>query len=70
MKEIISAVLVVVGIWGGTRVLAGFYETVRKAALEKAAQGLPSLSEMNHRLQRPTSTRPPHTDKKVPETQR
>ena len=69
MKEIISAVLVVVGIWGGTRVLADFYESVRKAALEKAAQGLPSLTEMNHQLHRTRSTRPTHTDKKVPETQ-
>ena len=58
MKEIISAVVVVVGIWGGTRVLADFYDTVRKAALEKASQGLPSLVEMNHKLHEPPGTRP------------
>jgi hypothetical protein len=52
VKEIISAVLVIVGIWGGTRVLGEFYDTVRKAALEKASQGLPSLGEMNHQLHR------------------
>lgn len=48
MKEIISAVIVVVGLWGGTQVLAEFYGIVRKAALEKASQGLPSLVEMNN----------------------
>ncbi len=63
MKEIISAVLVVVGIWGGTRAAANFYGTVRKAALEKASQGLPSLVEMNHKLHR---TAP--SDKPLPES--
>ena len=58
MKEIIGAVLVVVGIWGGTRVLADFYETAREAALEKAAQGLPSLTNLNHQLHRPRHRTP------------
>ena len=48
MKEIISAVIVLVGLWGGTQVLAEFYGIVRKAALEKASQGLPSLVKMNN----------------------
>jgi hypothetical protein len=58
MKEIISAVLVVVGLWGGTRALANYYDTVRKAALEKASEGLPSLVQMNHKLHRPAKAAP------------
>jgi hypothetical protein len=50
MKEIISAVIVIVGLWQGTAILKNFYDTVRKAALEKAAQGLPSLSATNRKL--------------------
>jgi hypothetical protein len=70
MKEIISAVVVIVGIWGGTRVLADFYETVRKAALEKASQGLPSLADMNDNLHRPRAPQPGTAAKKPSDTQR
>lgn len=61
MKDILSEVVVIVGIWGGTRALADVYEVVRKAALAKASQGLPSLSEMNHQLHhsRPMQAAPP-----------
>lgn len=51
MKEIISAVLFIVSLWGGTVVLKGIHDSIRKAALEKAAQGLPSLTEITKSLQ-------------------
>lgn len=51
MKEIISAVLLIVSLWGGTAALKGIHDSIRKAALEKAAQGLPSLVEMSKALQ-------------------
>ena len=69
MKEIISAVLVVVGIWGATRVLADFYDTARKAALGKASQGLPSLVEMNRKLHLPPTARTAAPAKKPVGTQ-
>lgn len=50
MKELISAVIFVAGIAGGTAALKTIHDSVRKAALEKAAIGLPSLSEMNKLL--------------------
>lgn len=50
MKEIISAILVVVGLFAGTQYLKQIHDDVRKAALEKAAKGLPSLVEMNRQL--------------------
>lgn len=53
MKEIISAVLFIVSLWGGTVVLKGVHDGIRKAALEKAAQGLPSLEGMTRALQKP-----------------
>jgi hypothetical protein len=53
MKEIISAVLLVVSLFAGTHYLKQIHDGVRKAALEKAAQGLPSLVEMNRQLQQP-----------------
>ena len=53
MKEIISAVIFVVGIYGGTAALKAIHSNLRKAALEKAAHGLPSLVEMNKGLRSP-----------------
>ncbi len=52
MKELISAVVFVVGIAGGTAALKTIHDAVLKAALEKASQGLPSLSEMNKILKK------------------
>lgn len=52
MKEIISAVLFIVSLWGGTVVLKGIHDSIRKAAIEKAAQGLPSLTDMTKSLQK------------------
>jgi hypothetical protein len=53
MKEIISIVVIIASILGGTVALIEFHDTVRRAALEKAAQGLPSLERMSRVLQRP-----------------
>lgn len=50
MKELISAVIFIVGLYSGTAALKAIHDSVRKAALEKAATGLPSLSEMNRAL--------------------
>lgn len=52
MKEIISAVVIIASILGSTAALKGFHNVVRKAALEKAAEGLPSLEKMSAALQR------------------
>lgn len=46
MKEIISVVLMVVSLYAGTKALQEIHDTVRRVALEKASQGLPSLTGM------------------------
>jgi hypothetical protein len=43
MKEIIGAVMLVVALWGGTKMIGQVHDAARKAALTKAAQGLPDL---------------------------
>lgn len=43
MKELIGAAVLIVGLYGGTKALKEIHGIVRKAALEKAAQGLPPL---------------------------
>jgi hypothetical protein len=53
MKEIISAILLIVTLFGGSVALKNIHDAVRKAALEKASKGLPSLVEMNKALQAP-----------------
>lgn len=53
MKEIISALVIIASILGGTAALKGFHDTIREAALEKAAQGLPSLEGMSRTLSTP-----------------
>jgi hypothetical protein len=50
MKEIIAAVLFVVSMYSGTVALKVIHDTVKRAALEKASHGLPSLSEMNRAI--------------------
>ena len=52
MKEIISAVILIVTLFAGTHYLKEIHDSVRRAALEKAAKGMPSLTEMTHALQR------------------
>jgi hypothetical protein len=44
MQEIISAVILVATLFGGTIAADRIYHAVQKAALTKAAQGLPRLS--------------------------
>ena len=44
MQEIISAVVLVATLFGGTVAADKIYHAVQKAALTKAAQGLPRLS--------------------------
>lgn len=51
MKEIISAVVMLAMMFGGSVALKGLYSIVQRAALEKAAKGLPSLTQMTHALQ-------------------
>ncbi len=53
MKEIIAAVLFVVSLYSGTAALKAIHDTVKRAALEKAALGLPSLSKMNRAISHP-----------------
>jgi hypothetical protein len=54
MREIIiSAVVIIASILGGTAALKGFHDAVRRAALEKAAQGLPSLEGISRALSEP-----------------
>ncbi len=57
MKDLIGAVLVIVGLYAGTATLKTIHNTIRKAALEKATQGLPSLTEMNSQLRNGTRQR-------------
>jgi hypothetical protein len=51
MKEIISAVIFIVGIYSGTLALKHFHDLVRREALMKASKGLPYLSEISRGLQ-------------------
>lgn len=64
MKEVISAIVIIASVLGGTAALKEFHDAVRKAALEKAAQGLPSLEGMSRAL-----TTPAKADKRSPTKQ-
>lgn len=46
MKELIGVAVIVATIFGGTITAKKIYVEVRKAALTKAAQGLPRLSPL------------------------
>ena len=50
LKEIISTVIFVVGIYRGTPALRAIHDNIRKASLETAAQGLLSLVEISKSL--------------------
>ncbi len=52
MKEIVSAVFLIVSLFLGTQLLREAHDSVRKAALEKAAGGLPSLTKITHTLRK------------------
>ena len=58
MKELIGIAALLVGLFGGTVVLKNIHDSVRKAALEKAAQGLPSLVELTKTLRTPKQQTP------------
>lgn len=53
MDKIISAVLVLGMLFGGTVALKSIHDWVREAALTKASQGLPSLSSFTKKLTQP-----------------
>ena len=57
MKEIISAIIILATVLGGGAALKSFHDTVKKAALEKAAQGMPSLVEIHRALKGPERKR-------------
>lgn len=50
MKEIISAAILIVSLFAGTRYLKEIHDGIRKAALEKADAGLPSLRILNDQI--------------------
>lgn len=52
MKELINAVVLVAMLFGGTLAAEKIFESVRQAALIKAAQGLPRLSPFAESLTR------------------
>ena len=52
MKEIISVVILIVGLYGGTKALTEIHSAVKKAALEKASQELPSLTRFTKSLKK------------------
>ena len=52
MSNIISAVIFIVSLYAGTTTLKLIHDSIRKAALEKAGKGLPSLTEMTSQLQK------------------
>jgi hypothetical protein len=52
VKEIISAAILIVSLFAGTHYLKEIHDGIRKAALEKAASGLPSLRSLNSTVHR------------------
>ncbi|MFZ4403013.1 MAG: hypothetical protein ACOYOK_02825 [Pseudobdellovibrionaceae bacterium] len=47
MKELIGAAILIVGIYGGTRFIKEIHSHIQKAALERAAQGLPPFPKFS-----------------------
>lgn len=62
MKEIFSIAVIVATLFGGTKAAQKIYVEVRQAALTKAAQGLPNLSDFTKKL---TNESKPFVDKKL-----
>lgn len=52
MKELISAAIMIVSVFYGTQCFHAIHKGIQKAALEKVAQGLPSLTAMTASLQK------------------
>lgn len=51
MKDVIGSTMLIVSLLLGTgKALSEVHNVVRKAALQKVAQGLPSLTKMTHTL--------------------
>ena len=57
MKEIIGVLVIVASLVGGAAALKELHGVVQKAALEKASQGLPSLTKMTRSLQKKRADR-------------
>ena len=57
MKDIVGIVVTITMALGGSMALKRFHDTVKQAALEKASQGLPSLTQMTRSLQKPKGDR-------------
>lgn len=49
MKEIIGAVILIVGLYGGTKAIKELHDVAKKAALEKVIQGLRPLPRFEQR---------------------
>ncbi len=49
MKELIGAAVLLVSLYGGTKMMSVIHDSVRKAALEKVAQGLPKLPRFQNK---------------------
>ncbi len=52
MKELIGVAVLLAGLYGGTKALKEIHSTIQKAALEKASQGLPSLTRFTKSLKK------------------
>jgi hypothetical protein len=52
MKDVVGIVVTIAMALGGSIALKRFHDTVKQAALKKASQGLPSLTEMTRSLQK------------------
>lgn len=51
MKELIESVVFAIGLLGtGSYALREVHDAVRKAAIEKVAHGLPSLTKLTHAI--------------------
>ncbi|MCB0411439.1 MAG: hypothetical protein KDD22_02865 [Bdellovibrionales bacterium] len=54
MRELVGVAILIASLFGGTVVIKGIHDSIRRVALEKAAHGLPSLVEMNRTLRSKT----------------
>lgn len=56
MNDLISAAILIATLFGGTVAADRIYVSVRKAALEKSAKGLPNLSPFARKLSKKDAT--------------
>ena len=52
MNELIGAAVLLVGLCFGTKALTEIHRSIQKAALEKASQGVPSLTRFTKALKK------------------